>query len=265
MYEAYWGFSEKPFQNTPDPRFLYYSQQHQEVLSRLIYAVRERVGAAMLTGAFGSGKTLIAKIVLGELSGERYRTAYVANPRLNEVELLRMIFYQLTASHAALSKTDVLNAMGEVLSDTVRNGKDVVVVIDEAHTIEDPSVVEELRLLLNFQTANRFLLTLLLLGQPELKAKVEHNIQLEQRINIKCHLENLDLKDTASYIAHRLKVAGRAQPIFTDKAVGLIYNYSGGLPRRINRLCDVCLLAGFGKKTDKVDETIVEEEIEGLK
>ncbi|MBI4124825.1 MAG: AAA family ATPase [Deltaproteobacteria bacterium] len=265
MYESYWGLTEKPFHNTPDPRFLYYSEQHREVLSRLTYAVQERVGAAMLTGVFGSGKTLIARTVLSELSGERFRCAYVANPRLDDVDLLRMIFYQLTAAAAPERKTDVLNALGEVLVNNVRNGKDVVVIIDETHTIDDPNVIEELRLLLNFQMENRFLLTLLLLGQPELKAKVEKNVQLEQRINIKCHLENLNAADTKNYIEHRLKVAGASRPIFTEEAVALITSHSGGIPRRINRLCDVCLLAGFGKQAKKINATIVEEEIEGLK
>ena len=176
-----------------------------------------------------------------------------------------MIFYQLTGTSAPTSKTDVLNSLGEVVLDHLRNAKSTVVIIDEAHTIEDPSVLEEIRLLLNFQSENQFLLTLLLFGQPELKTKIDKNIQLEQRIHIRRHLSHLNEDDTIRYILHRLAVAGRTEWIFTEESLRLINDHSGGIPRRINRLCDICLLSGFTKKVKRIDEQIVQEEIKEMK
>ncbi|MDP3731410.1 MAG: AAA family ATPase [Candidatus Omnitrophota bacterium] len=264
MYENYWGFSVKPFLNTPDPRFLYYSGQHEEALSRLIYTVQERIGAGMLTGVFGCGKTLIAQTLLKELSGQKYKTAYITNPRLNDVDILRMIVHHLGIIQPPLGKADVLNNLHERLINNMRNGKETVIIIDEAHAIDDDNIFEEIRLLLNFQLEDRFLLTLLLLGQPELKQKIDKNVQLEQRINIKCYLGSLNTEETHNYIIHRLAVAKRTVPIFTEKAISSIFNYSGGIPRRINRICDICLLAGFVKRVDKIDDDIVQEEINGF-
>lgn len=264
MYEEYWGLKEKPFQNTPDPRFFYHSSQHEESLMRLIYAVRERIGAAMLTGVFGCGKTLIAQSLLKELSNEQYKTAFIANPRLKEIDLLRMIAHHLDNPQPPTRKADILNLLDDILLNNMRNGKQTVVIIDEAHTINDDNVFEEIRLLLNFQLQDRFLLTLLLLGQPELKQKIERNIQLEQRINVKSRLDNLSAEDTRNYIIHRLQVANRTESIFTELAINSIYSYSGGIPRRVNRLCDLCLLAGFSKKVKSIDDDIVQEEIKEL-
>lgn len=264
MYEKYWGLSEKPFLNTPDPRFLYHSIQHDEALSRLIYAVQERIGAVMLTGVFGCGKTVIAQVILNELSSQKYKTAYIVNPRLDDVDILRMILHHLDIAEPPVRKADVLNNLHDILLNNMRNGKETVVIIDEAHAIDNENIFEEIRLLLNFQLQDRFLLTLILLGQPELKQKIDKNMQLEQRINIKCHLGSLNIEETRNYIIYRLTVAKRTEPIFTEKAVSSIFSYSGGIPRRINRLCDICLLAGFVKRVDKIDDDIVQEEIKGL-
>lgn len=264
MYEEYWGLSGKPFLNTPDPRFLYCSTQHQEALTRLTYTVQERIGAGMLTGVFGCGKTVIAQTLLGKLSGEKYKTAYIANPRLDDVDLLRMIVHHLGTTEPPIRKADVLNILHDILLNNLRNGKETVIIIDEAHAIDDDNIFEEIRLLLNFQLEDRFLLTLLLLGQPELKQKIDKNIQLEQRINVKCYLGSLSTEDTQNYIIHRLAVAKRTEPIFTGEAISSIFSYSGGIPRRINRLCDICLLAGFAKRIDKVGDDVVQEEIKGL-
>ncbi|MFH1858200.1 MAG: AAA family ATPase [Candidatus Omnitrophota bacterium] len=266
MYEAYWGLKEKPFQNTPDPRFLYNTPQHEEALSRLIYAIRERVGAAILTGVFGCGKTLIGRTLMRELHGEKYRVAYLTNPQMSYVELLLLIAHELGKFDLPTRKSEVLTnvvftALREILDNNYKEGKETVIVVDEAHIIQDPEVFEGLRLLLNFQLEDRFLLTLLLLGQPELRAKVDEFRPLEQRIGIKCHLDHLDSEETEKYIAHRFQVAGGTEFPFTDEALKMIFDYSGGIPRRINRLCDLCLLGGFGKKTKTIPRELVQEEI----
>ncbi len=271
MYDEYWGFKEKPFQNTPDPRVLYYSQKHEEALARMRYAVLERVGAAMLTGVFGCGKTVLGQALINDLAGEeggKYKIAFITNPQLEYVELLRAIVRNLKAIELPIKKTELsadylLEVLNNILLNNMRDGRETVIIIDEAHLIRDEKIFEELRLLLNFQLQDRFLLTLFLFGQPELEQRIEDNKQLEQRIAIRCHLNSLDLEDTANYITYRLKVAQRTKPIFTDDAIKSIYDNSGGIPRRINRLCELCLLAGFAKEVKAIDKKIVQEEIKG--
>ena len=238
---------------------------------RLVYAFRESVGAVMLTGVFGCGKTVLGQALINELASEgseKYKIAFITNPQLEYVELLRAIVRNLKAIELPIKKTELsadylLEVLNNILLNNMRDGKETVIIIDEAHVIKDEKILEELRLLLNFQLQDRFLLTLLLFGQPELGQRIEDNKQLEQRIAIKCHLDNLDLVNTANYIAYRLKVAQRTEPIFTKDAIKLIYDNSGGIPRRINRLCELCLLAGFAKQAKVIDKRIVQEEIKG--
>ena len=269
MYEAYWGLKEKPFHSTPDPRFLYRSQQHEEALSRLIYAVRERVGGALLTGVFGCGKTLLGHALMKEFNQEKYKVAFITNPQMSYLELLLLITQELGGGGLPTKRTEILAnvvflTLRDILNKNFKEGKETVIVVDEAHIIQEAETLEGLRLLLNFQLEDRFLLTLLLLGQPELRAKIDEFRQLEQRINIKCHLDHLNEKETAEYVAHRFKVAGGRKSPFTDKALQVIYDYSGGIPRRINRLCDLSLLSAFGKNVRTIVPQIIQEEITSL-
>ena len=248
MYEEYWKLKDKPFENTPNPHFLYGSSQHEEALSRLIYVVRENKGAGMLTGVFGCGKTLLGRALISELEGDIYKVAYITNPRLEDVDLLRIIAHHLGSSEIPHCKSDVLITLEKTFANNVRDGKKTVVIIDEAHVIENNSVFEEIRLLLNYQLEDNFLLTILLLGQPELNEKVESNKQLLQRIAMKYHLKGLNQDETQKYILHRLKVAGSTREIFTSGALKLIFGRSAGIPRRINQISDMSLLTGFTKK-----------------
>ena len=270
MYEAYWELREKPFENTPDPRFLYHSPQHEEGLMRLVYAVKERKGAAMLTGVFGCGKTVIAQALLDELDEDIYKIALVNNPQLGHIELLMDIAFRLGVANLPNKRTEVLTnlileALEVVLRDNLNDGKETVVIIDEAHVIKDKMVFEELRLLLNLQRRDRFLLTLLLLGQPELTAKVESIKPFAQRIAISYHLDRFNEEDTAKYIIHRLKVAKERRPIFADRAVKLVFEHSEGIPRRINQICDMSLFTGYLKKQKIIDQDTVLEAIKGLR
>lgn len=264
MYEAYWGLKEKPFENTPDPRFLYHSSQHEEGLYRLLYAVKEQKGAAIMTGVFGCGKTLLGRTMLRELSKDIYRVGYIMNPQLSYLELLMAVATSLGVSGLPSKKTEVLtnvvlDEISKVLQNNMKDGKKTVVIIDEAHVIADKEVWEGLRLLLNFQLEDRFLLTLLLLGQPELKESIDSNKQFSQRVAIRCHLGHMNLEDTHNYVLHRLKIAGREEQLFTEGALKAIYEKSGGIPRRINHICDLSLLTGFGRKITHIDEKVVSE------
>jgi type II secretory pathway predicted ATPase ExeA len=264
MYENYWNLREKPFENTPDPRFLYNSPQHEEGLNRLLYVVKERKGAGLLTGVYGCGKTLLARALMKELESTIYKVALITNPRLDDIEMLRMIAYHLGVGEPPVRKADILITLEKVLQNNLSDGKKTVVVIDEAHAIEDKNIFEELRLLLNFQFDDKFLLTLLILGQPELKDKIDGNKQLNQRIAMRFHLEALNLSEAEHYIRHRMKVAGGNPELFETDAIALIHERSGGIPRRINQLCDTSLLTGYGKGADKIVRDMVDETIKSL-
>ncbi|GEM_PF-507545 len=263
MYLSYWGLSEKPFENTSDPRFLYNSNQHYQAFAKLMYVITERKGAGMLTGSFGCGKTVIGRAILKELDKNNYRSAYVTNPQLTEMELLKVIAYHLGIISIEPFKSNILKAIEELLMNTHRDGKHTVVFIDEAHVIDDLKVFEELRMLLNLQADYNFLLTLILIGQPELLQKIENIKQLDQRIAMKCQLTSLSKEDTSEYIIHRLNIVSRREPIFTPEAVDFIYQQSAGIPRRINYICDTSLFTGYIKKSTLIGTEIVKEAIEG--
>ncbi|UCC38720.1 MAG: AAA family ATPase [Candidatus Aminicenantes bacterium] len=262
MYEVHWGLKEKPFENTPDPRFIYHSHEHLEAATRLTYAVEERKGAAMLTGEYGCGKTVISRLLFDILPKSKYEIGLVTNPLLSHKDLLQEICVQLGIKNSTeLPKPQMLTALNERFYDNVKKNRDTVIIIDEAQAIEDIRTYEELRLLLNFQLNERFLITLILIGQPELREKINELEQFKQRLAIKYHLNPLNREDTEKYIEHRLKIAGTEKEIFSDKTVGLIWEYSEGIPRVVNTVCDMCLLTGFIKRQDEVNEEIAKKAI----
>jgi type II secretory pathway predicted ATPase ExeA len=269
MYQEYWKLKEMPFENTPDPRFLYYSPQHEEGLSRLLYVVERRKGAGMLTGVFGCGKTVLARALFNALNKNVYQIAFVNNPYLKPIELLRAIARQLGADNLPEKLSDMsadyfTQVINNILLNNLKDGRETLIIVDEAHIIDDPFVFEELRLILNFQVESRFLLTMLLMGQPELREKVHQNKQLVQRIAMGFHLEPLNKEDVAKYISHRMEVAGGSGSIFTQDALELIFVNSGGIPRRINQICDMGLVTGLGKQADKIDAGVIYEAVESL-
>lgn len=265
MYEQYWQLKEKPFENTPQPRFIYHSKGHQEALLRMIYAVKEEKGASMLSGAYGSGKTLLSRIIIDELIKNKiYEVALITYPQLTSTQFLQELIYQLENQDVRGNKPLLLHRLQDRIYKNYQEDKRTVIIIDEAQIIKDKETFEELRLLLNFQLNNKFLLTLMLIGQPELIGKINNIPQLEQRIGIKFHLGALNRTESEEYISYRLSVAGRDEPIFTKEAMALIYDYSQGLPRKINNVCDVALLIGFGQKEEKIDEKILQDVIADL-
>lgn len=265
MYLDYWRLKEKPFNNTPDPRFLYYSPKHEEALARLNYAIRDQKGAALLTGEYGSGKTVLSRTLEALLDNTKYKMVFITNPRISDIEFLIEIAKQLGAEKNPDRKVDVIDGIREMLLRNVAIGKDTIVVIDEAQLIEGKEIFEEIRLLLNYQTNNRFLLTLILLGQPELREKVYAIPPLKQRMEVRYHLAALNAAETSAYIRHRLKVAQGGGEIFSEKSMQGVHEQSGGLPREINNICDMCLLTAFGRKAKAVTEEIVQEVVKDFR
>ena len=261
MYLGYWGFKEKPFENTPDPRFFYATAKHEEALMRMFYAVTERKSAAMLSGEYGSGKTLLTRVITSKLLNDNsnYNVAIIINPDITSDELLEEIIYQLGKTPMVNNKkNELLRELNSLLYATSRKEKHTVIIIDEAQAIKDEKTLEELRLLLNFQLNDRFLLTLLLFGQPELRDKVSHLKQFEQRIALRYHLNNLSNEETNGYIAYRCRIAGAEREIFTPDACHLVNFRTGGIPRIINTVCDTALLVGMNKNANEIDTAIVE-------
>lgn len=265
MYEEYWGMREKPFENTADPRFFYESSQHEEALTRLRYVIFEDKGIAVLTGIYGCGKTVVAEKLLGILSRSTYEIAFLVNPQFSATELLRDIIYNLGfKERLSHEKDEVVHKLVEVLQNNFDNGKRSIIIIDEAHLIQNAQIFEELRVLLNFQTNYHFLLTLLLLGQPELKEKINTLKQFAQRVAISYHLTTLAKEDIPRYINHRLKIAGSEREIFRKDAYDYIYRQSGGIPRRINQICDMALFTGFCEGKKEIDSDLIETVVKDL-
>lgn len=257
MYLDFWKLDRRPFDNTPDPDFFYPSQEHEEALSRFFYVIEENKGAAMLTGEYGCGKTMTLRKIFASLDEEKYEVAYLNNPRWEPDELLQDILFQLGVEDYPSGIMELGRKIGDVLFQNVDKGKETIIVIDEAQLIHSDLVLEELRLILNYQLNDMFMVCLILAGQPELRERVMGMPQLEQRMFIKYHLHTFDYDNTKDYIAHRLKIAGSARPIFTDDAIEAIYKHSFGTPRRINNICDISLMIGSQKKIEMIDSNFI--------
>jgi len=257
MYLEYWGFLEFPFENVPDPRFFYRSKTHEEGLTRLIYAAKMRKGGAMLSGEIGCGKTTLAKVFVQELSEDKYDIGFIINPKLEPIEFLKEVLHQLGVINVPDTKFECLRILNEKLIENMKVDKETLLMVDEAHVLTH-SILEEIRLLLNFQLNDRFLLTIILLGQPELKEKIRGIEQLDQRIPLKYHLSPFDNNDTARYILSRQKRAGKNENLFSRQAIEMIYDHTKGVPRKINNLCDLCLLVGFGKNEKVIHPETIE-------
>ncbi|MBI3800969.1 MAG: AAA family ATPase [Deltaproteobacteria bacterium] len=256
LYLAHWGLQRQPFENTLDLRFLYLSSQHEEALSRLSYVIESRKEAAVLTGEVGCGKSLLCRTLMHKLSEENYTVGFIPNPQYSALEFLQALLFSLGERELPEKKLPLLVALQKKLGEEAEKGKHCVAVIDEAHLMS-ATTLEEARLLLNYQFPDRIIFTLILVGQPELKDLVEQNRPLDQRVFLKYHLFPLALEETAAYMTFRLKQAGLLENVFSPTAIEQIAAVTGGIPRRINTVCDLCLLAGYGAGVKQINADVV--------
>jgi general secretion pathway protein A len=265
MYLQFYGLREAPFSPTPDPKFLFQSSRHREALAQLLYGVRERKGFIVLTGEIGTGKTTLLRTLLERLDRDTH-VAYVHNSALGIEGLLEYILQDWGVKSEATSHAQRLFELNEFLIEQHRQRLSPVLVIDEAQNLTVPTL-EAVRLLSNFETASSKLMQILLVGQPELRDKLNtpELRQLKQRIGLRCHIGPLSPEETRLYVRHRLRIAGAADAaIFSDAAIQRIAEYSHGTPRVINIVCDHCLLSGFADSKRRIDTNAVDEAIEYL-
>ena len=258
MYLDYYGLREWPFDLSPNPRFLFYSAKHREAFNHLLYGMRERKGFVQLTGEVGAGKTTLCRALLEQMDGQ-FATALILNPVLSAGELLKAIATEFGLLVKGLDRLETLAALNKFLLQQAERGRDAVLLIDEAQDLTD-ELLEQVRLLSNLETDNRKLLQIVLLGQPELRDRLNHPRlrQLRQRITVRYHLLPLDRGEMTRYIQHRLEVSGaNGAPYFTRAALWRVYRYSQGVPRLVNAVCDKALLAGFVQQRERIDFRMV--------
>jgi general secretion pathway protein A len=258
LYEAHYGFTEKPFNLTPDPKYLYLSARHTEAFAHLEFGRRERGGFVVITGEVGTGKTTLARYFLGRLE-DRTATAVVLYPALTAPELLRSILEDLHVTPLGTSLKELVDALHRFLLEARSQGRDVVLLIDEAQDLS-PEVLEQIRLISNLETDTEKLIQIVLLGQSELHEMLGRRElrQLAQRVTARYHLSPLNRQETEEYLRHRISVAGgEGKVAFTAAALAAVHRLSGGIPRLLNLIGDRALLAGYVKGTREIDAAMV--------
>lgn len=263
MYEAFWKLNERPFQNHALPEFFYRGSSHQAALLKLRYAIEHRLGAALLTGGVGYGKSCLIHTLAAGLSEAHHPIISLMFPQFSPPELLAWLAVELGVPNeiAAEGRLDqTLRQLENQLRQWTEQGHSPTIIIDEAHTIESPAVLQTFQLLLNYQQHPEIDFTLLFVGDRPLLSQINRCAALDERIPIRAVLQPLSQQETAGYVKHRLAVAGRTEPIFDDDALKGVFQLSGGVPRRINRLCDLALLVGYADQLP----LITAEEIEAV-
>ncbi|HXB56613.1 MAG TPA: AAA family ATPase [Vicinamibacteria bacterium] len=258
MYEAYYGFVEKPFNLTPDPKYLYLSRRHAEAFAHLEFGRRERGGFILITGEVGTGKTTLARYFLGRLP-ENTATAVVLYPALTAAELLRSILEDLHVPAPGTSLKELVDTLHRFLLDSRPRGREVVLLIDEAQDLS-AEVLEQIRLISNLETDTEKLIQIVLMGQSELQELLARRElrQLAQRVTARYHLSPLSRPETEEYVRHRLSVAGGTGKVtFTPAALRAVHRRAAGIPRLINLICDRSLLAGFVSGTRVIEAGMV--------
>src|SRR5215210_1983883 len=265
MYKEFYGLEDLPFTLTPDPRFIVFTPSYNEVLASLYYGLENAKGLVVLTGEVGTGKTTALRWILRRLDSS-VLAAYVFNPRLSVEEFYQHVTQMLGITEWE-NKSELLKTLGKVLDERHRRGLRTVIIIDEAHELSD-NVLEEIRLMLNFESDNAKHLQIVLTGQPELRDKLNQaNLrQLKQRVALRCAMHSFpNVEEVDRYITERLLIAGSDQPnIFTPGAVDFIFQCSEGIPRQINNLCDNAMLAAYAAGEQIIGRQVIEEVADNL-
>jgi general secretion pathway protein A len=261
MYENYWQMQAKPFENTTDPKFYYPAESHQGALLKLRYAIENHRGAALLSGAAGLGKTQIVQTLTRQLSDTFAPCIHIVFPQMPADQLLAYLAESLSGIKHGTGTPAIEQSVRRIersLSENVEAGRHAVVVVDEAQDLDDAQTLETIRLLMNFEFQAQTPMTIVLVGQPSLLPVLDRMPELDERLAVKCLLRRLSEEESISFIHHRLRAAGAEQEIFEAAALEAIHRLSHGVPRRINRLCDLALLIGFAEERTSIGQAQIE-------
>lgn len=263
MYRKFYGLTRNPFEISPDPYFFYPTPRHNEALANLNYGVQRRKGFVVVTGEVGTGKTLLVRCLLDALNRNQISFAYVFNPRLSVLDFLRYVLTDLRLPMTGKTKSEMLAHLNNYLIARFRRGTTAALIVDEAQLLSW-ELMEEIRLLTNLETSQQKLLQIVLVGQPELDQKLDsgHLRQLKQRVGLRCRLEPLSLSELRGYILRRLELAGansHGGTIFADGAVEAVHQFSRGIPRLINTLCENALVSGYARQSKQITPEIIQE------
>jgi len=263
MYKAFFGLKDNPFNVNPDPRYLCITKEVEEALSSLMYGIQTRKGIITLTGEVGTGKTTLINRLLDWLRGQRTRTAFLFNSRMNSMQLFDFVLAEFEIACDSRSKSQQLMKLNQWLLERYRSGETTILIVDEAQNLTLP-VLEEIRMLTNLETSTEKLLQIVLSGQPELdeKLKLPELRQLRQRIMLRCKTGPLSKEQTFQYVIERLRIAGAASgaaPIFSEKALEAIHMFSVGIPRVINLLCEHSLISAYAQQKRPIEPEGIQE------
>ncbi len=259
MYKEFFGLRDHPFNETPDPRFLFLTQRTEESLACLIYGIESRKGFVLLTGEVGTGKTTLVNKVLERLREKHISTAFIFNPLLTVPEFLKYMTADFGVPCDSSSKGEILRCLNNWLLERYRAGETVVLIVDEAQNLSD-ELLEEIRLLTNLETFTGKLLQVVLVGQPELEQKLKQSNlrQLRQRLTMRAKTHPFGLQETEAYVTERLRIAGTNELVFESQALAGIHRFSGGIPRLVNVLCEHSLVNAFADGRKTISIAIVE-------
>ncbi len=265
MIEEFWGIKEKPFLNTPDSRFLFPSGEFNEALARLLYHIKEvRGGISLITGEIGCGKTFLSVKLLESLPDEKYKKALVINPKFSQTQFLRAILNRFGEKKDYRSRYANLLRLTDILEQNINNGLENILIIDEAQLLST-TLIEEVRLLTNYEKPQKKFLQIVLFAQPEFEKKIRKIKQFNQRIQVRYHLEGISKTETKEYIIHRLLQAGSDQPeIFSEDAFLEIHKLSNGVPRVVNNICENALFIAYSLEKKSIDVELIKEVAEDL-